>query len=147
PWRERRGRPALTAAPPQLALLVHELIERNFPQAALADLLSSPLVELCKRANLARHRVARRLREARVRDDSLDQGSGRGGVVQRLQALAARLQHAGEDREAAETLAVARLAARAIDEVRALPERAPLAEHGRALLALLRSWGVGEAAG
>src|SRR5260221_429380 len=73
PWGERRGPPALTAAPVRLALLVYELAERNFPREELLALLTSPLVRLGQPGDsVPPHRLARWLREARVRDDAAD---------------------------------------------------------------------------
>src|SRR5712671_2021118 len=44
PWRERRGRPALPAAPVRLALSLLEMVEQDFPREPLIDLLSSRLL-------------------------------------------------------------------------------------------------------
>src|SRR6266478_3919305 len=46
PWRERRGRPALAAAPVRLALALLELVEEDFPREPLIDLLCSRLLSL-----------------------------------------------------------------------------------------------------
>ena len=75
PWRERRGRPALTAAAVRQALMLHRVIEENFPREAMIELLPAW--------------VARRLRQAHVRDDASD-----GGYAGRLAALAGKTARA-----------------------------------------------------
>ena len=156
-WRERRGRPALPAAPLQLALCILGLLERHFPCAELEQVLSSRLLWLPDHERaLPPQAVVRWLREAHVRNDALD-----GGYDERLRALAARLQtraasRAAEKKDPAEGAELSQHAARAgaeiqevrarvrsvIDAVRTLPERATFREHGEALLALLARWGM-----
>ncbi|MGZ6125326.1 MAG: hypothetical protein ACXWLR_10235, partial [Myxococcales bacterium] len=46
PWRERRGRPALGAAPVRLAISLLDLVEDDFPREPLIDLLCSRLLWL-----------------------------------------------------------------------------------------------------
>ena len=155
PWRERRGRPALPAPPLQLALRILDLSERHFPREDLEQVLASRLLWLADNGrSLPAQAALRRLREAHVRDDSLD-----GGYSERLHALAARIQararsRARKDPAAAE--AALAEAARAMDdvdevltrvqsvlrEVRSLPDRATLRDHGTSLLELLDRWGM-----
>src|SRR5229473_1902640 len=157
PWRERRGRPALPAPPVRLALSVLDLLERDFPREPLAALLASRLLWLPDHGRpLPPQAAVRWLREAHVRDDALD-----GGYAERLRALGARLQTRARSRAeratdpaaAASALAEAARAAADVEEVsarvqsilgdvRSLPERAPLGEHGTALLQLLDRWGT-----
>ncbi len=157
PWRERRGRPALPAPPLQLALRVLDLPARHFPREELEQVLSSRLLWLPDYGRpLPPQAAVRWLREAHVRDDALD-----GGYAERLRALGARLQTRARSRAeratdpaaAASALAEAARAAADVEEVsarvqsiladvRSLPERAPLREHGTALLQLLDRWGM-----
>src|SRR5439155_1556937 len=65
PWRERRGRPALAAAPVRLALALLDLVEEDFPREPLIELLCS---------RLPPHALARVLRQAHVRDDASEGG-------------------------------------------------------------------------
>src|SRR5258708_4466231 len=96
PWRERRGRPALPAAPVRLALSLLDLPEQDFPREPLIDLLSSRLLWMREEGErLPPQVVARCLREAHVRDDATD-----GGYAGRLSALAARRQKKGPPGEA-----------------------------------------------
>ena len=149
PWRERRGRPALPAPPVQLALRILELAERDFPREELEALLSSRLLWLREEGERFPSQVlVRRLREAHVRDDAADRKEGRGGISARLLALEARLRARAEakgvsdERALLEVQETRRRAQRLIDDVRGLPERATLREHGRALLDLLRRFGL-----
>ncbi len=157
PWRERRGRPALSAPPLQLALRVLDLPARQFPREDLEQVLSSRVLWLPDHGRpLPPQAAVRWLREAHVRDDALD-----GGYAERLRALGARLQTRARSRAeratdpaaAASALADAARAAADVEEVsarvqtilagvRSLPERAPLGEHGTALLQLLDRWGM-----
>ncbi len=136
PFRERRGRPALPAAPVRLALHLLALAEEDFPREALIDVLSSRLLFLREDGErLPPQALARCLREAHVRDDKTD-----GGYAARLAALAARRKKKGQP-----TLAVEETAARvqrALGALRRLPLRATLRDHGAALLTLLSQWGL-----
>jgi hypothetical protein len=136
PWRERRGRPALPAAPVRLALSLLDLPEQDFPREPLIDLLSSRLLWMREEGErLPPQVVARCLREAHVRDDATD-----GGYAGRLSALAARRQKKGQPVEAVqETLARVQ---RTLAVLRTLPRRATLREHGAALLTVLSQWGL-----
>jgi RecB family exonuclease len=144
PWRERRGRPALPAPPAQLALSLYELCERRFPRGGMEALLCSRLLWLAEEGErLPGQALARRLREAHVRDDASD-----GGYAARLGALASRVQVKAREKQDDCSRALAdveetrRRVQRAIDALRALPVRATLREHGRALLELLVRWGL-----
>jgi len=146
-WRERRGRPALAAPPVQLALSLYELLERSFPREPLAALLTSRQLWLLEPGERAPHEaVARRLRQARVRDALSD-----GGISAQLERLAQRLRQAAREekndagrsrleRDAAEVDEVRFRAERAIAQLQTLPAHATLRAHGRALLALLDRW-------
>ena len=99
PWRERRGRPALAAAPVRLALALLELVEEDFPRESLIDLLCSRLLSLRGTPyvrgtpsdgvpeNLPPQALARVLREAHVRDDASE--GGRQGVSAEAAAIVA----------------------------------------------------------
>src|SRR5262249_32293028 len=155
PWRERRGRPALPAPPLQLALRILDLQERNFPREELEQVLSSRLLWLPDHGRpIPAHAAVRKLREAHARDDALD-----GGYEGRLRALAARHEARAKSRvrkDPAVSEAALADAARAkadveevlgrvqsiLREVRALPDRATLREHGKSLLELLDRWGM-----
>lgn len=146
PWRERRGRPASSTAPARLAASLPGLVERGFPREELAALLAAPWLALRAGAERAPPQaVARRLREARARDDRTD-----GGISARLAALAAQLRAQGAEepraaerleRQAVEVDEVRARAQRAIDALCALPARATVAGHAQALRALLEEWG------
>ncbi len=149
PWRERRGRPALPSPPVQLALRILELPERNFPREELELLLSSRLLWLREEGDrLPAQALVRRLREAHVRDDAADVKEGRGGFSARLTALEDRLgargisQKLNLERALFEVQETRRRTQRLIDQIRLLPERASLREHGRALLSLLQKLGL-----
>jgi len=149
PWRERRGRPALPAPPVQLALRLLELPERSFPREELELVLASRLLWLPEGdERLPAQVLLRRLREAHVRDDATEGKDGRGGYSVRLHALQARLRAQGQarqldvERALFEVEETRQRVQRLIDQIRTLPERAPLREHGRALLALLRKLGL-----
>ena len=157
PWRDRRGRPALPAPPLQLALRILALPDRHFRCEDVEEILASRLLWLPDRGRALPSQVALRwLRQAHVRDDALD-----GGYSERLRALAARLEararsraKEGHDAAAAASAVedarraaadIAEVAARVqgvLDDVRSLPERATLRDHGRALLGLLDRWGM-----
>jgi superfamily I DNA/RNA helicase/RecB family exonuclease len=131
PWRERRGRPSLSAAPVRLALSLYRLIEDDFPREPLIELLSTRLLRLrAEGETLPPQAVARVLREAHVRDDA-----GGTGIAAQLDALALR-------RDGPEIAEVRARALRVVAELRRLPELATLREHGAALLELLRKWGL-----
>jgi len=136
PWRERRGRPALPAAPVRLALSLLEMVEQDFPREPLIDLLSSRLLWMRQDGeHLPPQVLARCLREAHVRDDATE-----GGIAARLQALSARRARNGQEaRDVAETEV---RVSRAISTLRKLPERATLREHGAGLLEVLGRWGL-----
>ncbi len=151
PWRERRGRPALPSPPAQVALSLYDLLERNFPREPLAALLASPLLRLELGRQVKPHRAARHLREARARDDSRDDlAELEGGFAHKLARHAAQLRskaaargtpsHAADEVDRTSAAVTGLLA-----KVRALPARATLAEHGRALLALFEHLGVARA--
>jgi ATP-dependent helicase/nuclease subunit B len=132
PWRERRGRPALPAAPVRLALSLYDLIERDFPREPLIDLLSTRLLWLQKDGErLPAQALARTLREAHLRDDAQD------GIARRLDALALRSKAPPGELEEARVRTL-----RAVAELRQLPAQATLREHGAALLGLLVRWGL-----
>jgi RecB family exonuclease len=129
PWRERRGRPALPAAPVRLALSLYELLERHFPRGELIGLLTTKLLWLAEDGErLPAQALARELRKAHVRDDLTD-----GGIAARLDALGRRESLDPE---------VPRRVLRAMRQLQSLPERATLREHGKALLDLLARWGL-----
>jgi RecB family exonuclease len=136
PWRERRGRPALGAAPARLALSLLDLVEDGFPRERLIDLLCSRLLRLGEEGDtLPPQALARTLREAHAADDS-----GGGGYATSLSALARRLEK--KDRGAAHVAETSRRVQRAIDELRRLPAQGTVREHGAALLDLLGRWGL-----
>lgn len=139
PWRERRGRPALPAPPVRLALSLYELVEREFPREPLIALLCSRLVWLRSPhgERLPGHVLAGLLREAHVRDDATD-----GGVSACLAALALRRKAKDPACDTTDLDEVRARAQRAIGELRALPSRGTLREHGEALLALLARWNL-----
>ena len=146
PCRERRGRPALASAPAQLALSLLNLVERDFPLEPLGALLSSRLLWLREEGDhLPGQVLLRILREAHVRDDASE-----GGVAGRLEALAGRtaakavLEGRDETRALAAIDETRRRTKRAIDALTDLPERATLRDHARALLGLLRRWGLSQ---
>src|SRR5205085_10784101 len=90
--RERRGRPALPAAPARLALSLLDLADDEFPREPLIDLLSSRLLWLAEDGErLPPQVLARVLREAHVRDDS------GGAIAADLEKPAARRRHKGDD--------------------------------------------------
>jgi ATP-dependent helicase/nuclease subunit B len=145
-WRERRGRPALSSPPIQLALSFYELLEQDFPREPFAALLSSR--QLWMRAEGERapgEAIAHRLQQARVRDDRSD-----GGIAAQLGRLAARLGRSAEvaegfaksalERELREVEEVKSRCLRAATELKKLPAEATLRAHGAALLALLDKW-------
>ena len=145
PWRERRGRPALAAAPVRLALALLELVEEDFPREPLIDLLCSRLLTLGTPVrgtpydgvleNLPPQALARVLREAHVRDDASE-----GGYAAALSSLAQRLGRKG--RAAAHVDETAGRVQRVIAALRRLPAHGTLREHGAALLEVLESWGL-----
>ena len=136
PWRERRGRPALAAAPVRLALSLLDLVERGIPREGLIELFSSRLLWLAEeRERLPPHALAGILRAAHARDDLSE-----GGLLARLDAYALREQ-GREGSRTAVAEARARVA-RVLEELRTLPARGTVAEHGAALLTLLRRWGL-----
>src|SRR6267378_888669 len=150
PWRERRGRPALAAAPVRLALALLDLVEEDFPRKPLIDLLCSRLLSLRGTPepgtpsdgvpkklpeNLPPQALARVLREAHVRDDASE-----GGYAAALSSLAQRLGRKG--RAAAHVDETARRVQRMIASLRRLPAHGTLREHGAALLEVLASWGL-----
>jgi RecB family exonuclease len=136
PWRERRGRPALPAAPVRLALSLLELVEQEFPREALIDLLSSRLLWMREEGeHLPPQAVARVLREAHVRDDATD-----GGHAGRLSALAARRERKAKGID--DVRETAARVQRALAALRTLPNLATLRDHGAALLSLLARWGL-----
>ena len=136
PFRERRGRPALPAAPVRLALFLLDLVEDDFPREALIEVLSSRLLSLREDSErLPPQALARCLREAHVRDEVTD-----GGYAERLAALAARREKRGQP-IASVTETAARVQ-RALAALRRLPPRATLREHAAALLTLLSQWGL-----
>ena len=141
PFRERRGRPALPAAPVRLALSLLDLPEQDFPREALIDLLSSRLLFLREDGErLPPQALARCLREAHVRDDQTD-----GGYAAGLATLAARRRKKSQSLQAVETTAVEETAARVervLLALRRLPQRATPREHANALLTLLSQWGL-----
>ncbi|HZR09036.1 MAG TPA: hypothetical protein VFA79_10670, partial [Myxococcales bacterium] len=136
PWRERRGRPALEAAPVRLALSLLDLVEDEFPRERLIDLLSSRLLWLPEEGDkLPPQALARTLREAHAGDDAGGQGYARA-----LSALARRF--AKKDRNGAVVEETARRVQRAVEALRRLPAQGTLREHGSALLDLLGRWGL-----
>src|SRR6267378_3915236 len=150
PWRERRGKPALAAAPVRLALALLDLVEEDFPREPLIDLLCSRLLSLRGTPepgtpsdgvpknlpeNLPPQALARVLREAHVRDDASE-----GGYAAALSSLAQRLGRKG--RAAAHVDETARRVQRMIASLRRLPAHGTLREHGAALLEVLASWGL-----
>ena len=136
PWRERRGRPALPAAPVRLALSLLELQEQDFPRERLIDLLSSRILWMREEGeHLPAQALARTLRESHVRDDATG-----GGYAAALSALSARRKL--EDKPVAAVEETASRVARAMAAVRALPARATLREHGASLLSLLTRWAM-----
>src|SRR5260221_4140246 len=136
PWRERRGRPALLAAPVRLALSLLELSGQDFPREALIDLLSSRLLFLREEGeHLPPQAIARVLREAHVRDDATS-----GGFAGRLAELGVRRQR--KERSAGDVQETAARAQRAIAALRSLPELATLRDHAAALFSLLSRWGL-----
>ena len=146
PWLERRGRPALASAPAQLALSLLTLVERDFPREPLATVLCSRLLWLREEGErLPGNVLARILREAHVRDDASE-----GGITGRLEALAGRTaaRAALEGRDASRELdsieETRRRVQRTVDALRDLPERATPRDHARALLGLLKRWGLAQ---
>ncbi|HXL40331.1 MAG TPA: PD-(D/E)XK nuclease family protein, partial [Myxococcales bacterium] len=150
PWRERRGRPALAAAPVRLALALLELVEEDFPREPLIDLLCSRLLSLRGTPepgtpydgvpknlpkNLPPQALARVLREAHVRDDASE-----GGYAAALSSLAQRLGRKG--RAATQVDETAGRVQRVIAALRRLPAHGTLREHGAALLDVLAGWGL-----
>lgn len=136
PWRERRGRPALAAAPVRLALSLLDLVEDDFPRERLIDLLSSRLLWLGEDGDrLPPQALARTLREAHASDDA-----GGQGYAKSLSALARRL--AKKERDPAHAEETSRRVQRVIAALRRLPAQGTLREHGAALLDLLGRWGL-----
>src|SRR6266404_1773508 len=146
PWRERRGTPALAAAPVRLALALLELVEEDFPREPLIDLLCSRLLSLRGTPepgtpydgvpkNLPPQALARVLREAHVRDDASE-----GGYAAALSSLAQRLGRKG--RAATHVDETAGRVQRVIAALRRLPAHGTLREHGAALLDVLAGWGL-----
>src|SRR5882672_9805659 len=145
PWRERRGRPALAAAPVRLALALLELVEEDFPREPLIDLLCSRLLSLRGTPSdgvpenlpdrLPPRALARVLREAHVRDDASE-----GGYAAALSSLAQRLDRKGSP--AAHVDETARRVQRVLATLRRLPAHGTLREHGAALLEVLEGWGL-----
>src|SRR5882724_7841148 len=145
PWRERRGRPALAAAPVRLALALLELVEEDFPREPLIDLLCSRLLSLRETPSdgvpenlpdrLPPRALARVLREAHVRDDASE-----GGYAAALSSLAQRLDRKGSP--AAHVDETARRVQRVLASLRRLPAHGTLREHGTALLEVLEGWGL-----
>ena len=150
PWRERRGRPALAAAPVRLALALLELVEEDFPREPLIDLLCSRLLSLRGTPepgtpydgvpknlpkNLPPQALARVLREAHVRDDASE-----GGYAAALSSLAQRLGRKG--RAPTHVDETAGRVQRVIAALRRLPAHGTLREHGAALLDVLAGWGL-----
>lgn len=136
PWRERRGRPALPAAPVRLALGLLELLEGDFPREAMIGLLSSRLLRMGEDGDrLPPQALARVLREAHVRDDATS-----GGYAAALLSLAQRL--ARKERDSAHVEETGRRVQRAMAALRKLPAQGTLREHGAALLELLGRWGL-----
>ena len=147
PWRERRGRPALAAAPVRLALALLELVEEDFPRESLIDLLCSRLLSLRGTPyvrgtpsdgvpeNLPPQVLARVLREAHVRDDASE-----GGYAAALSSLAQRLDRKGSP--AAHVDETAGRVQRVLAALRRLPAHGTLREHGAALLEVLEGWGL-----
>lgn len=136
PWRERRGRPALAAAPVRLALALLDLVEEDFPREPLIDLLCSRLLWMGQDGErLPPQALARVLREAHVRDDASE-----GGYAAALSSLAQRLGRKG--RAAAHVDETAGRVQRVIAALRRLPAHGALREHGAALLEVLESWGL-----
>lgn len=136
PWRERRGRPALPAAPVRLALAMLDLVEQDFPREPLVDLLSSRLLWLREEEeHLPAQALARCLREAHVLDEGTD-----GGYAMLLAALAARRE--GKGKETAQVRETMARVQRALAGLRTLPSAATLREHAAALLSLLARWGL-----
>ena len=135
-WRERRGRPALPAPPIQLALSLSRLVEEDFPREMLIDLLSSRLLWLPNEGErLPSQALARRLREARCRDDAADVG-----YSAQLTRLRDRLERRGK--HCGDLVEVAARVERVLGELRALARRRTCREHGAALLALLSRWNL-----
>jgi RecB family exonuclease len=131
PWRERRGRAALTAPPIRLALHLLQLVEQEFPREALIEALSSRLLWLREESDrFPPHELARVLRKAHVRDG--------GDLAASLEVLAGR----SKDPAVQET---SRRSARFVAALRELPARATLREHGTALLQLLDRWRLRDA--
>ena len=136
PWRERRGRPALPAAPVRLALSLLQLVEERFPREPFIDVLSSRLLWLREEADhLPPQALARVLREAHVRDEATD-----GGYAGRLAALSARREAGGES--STDVRETAARVQRALSALRSLPAHATLRDHAAALLSLLSRWGL-----
>src|SRR5712691_1661792 len=137
PWRERRGRPALSSPPVRLALSMLDLAEQSLPREALIELLSSRLLWMREEGDrLPPQALARVLRQAHVRDG--------GDIAARLDALAQRWR--AKERDAAPVEETARRCGRAIAALRNLPARATLRDHGAALLRLLEEWSLREPA-
>ena len=126
-FRERRGRPVLSAPAVRLALSLFEAIEEDFPRERLIELLCSPLLTTRQEGDrLPPHVLATTLRKAHVRN-AADLG-------ERIAALARRRP---ESDVAGET---SRRCERLVTALRQLPARATLRGHGTALLELLASW-------
>jgi len=136
PWRERRGRPALPAAPVRLALGLLELADGDFPREQMIALLSSRLLWMGEDGDrLPPQALARVLREAHVRDEATS-----GGYAAALASLAQRL--ARKEKDAAHVEETGRRVQRALAALRRLPAQGTLREHGAALLELLGRWGL-----
>jgi ATP-dependent helicase/nuclease subunit B len=135
PWRERRERPALSAAPVRLAVSLLDLVEAGFPREPLVDLLCSRLLWISEDGDrLPAQALARVLREAHVRDEATV-----GGYAAALSSLAQRLGR--KNRDAAHIDETSRRVQSVIAALRRLPAQGTLREHGAALLEALSRWG------
>ncbi|HEY2027934.1 MAG TPA: PD-(D/E)XK nuclease family protein [Myxococcales bacterium] len=155
PFRARKGKPALSAAPVRLALSLYSLLESDFPREGLIELLSTRLLLLRREGErLPPQSLARALREAHVRTAAdletalatLAQRKAPMGAPAQPPAVGTRPDAPGPQPQARNDLAeVRQRAVRAVAEVRTLPEHATIREHGAALLELLRRFGLPQA--